>query len=775
MIHDREAIFAAWLSNMDRFYRKGITHLIGQWEPVLKQCLDIQCLLGILEGKGEYKPWNQLVQYAKALSLCESEQKEKHTTKKNLTSVFSRVTVRDAAGADKQYYSLKTEDVRTSFPLKLVTDHNLDQLADEFEKELLLLGKENLNKEKHNLWKDFTVVFDSLTKKYLWCITASDYEGEDVSLYNQSRIAAAIASCICQKYATIEEWDPEKEEQDFKLVTGDFSGIQKYIFSVANVSEDGVAKRLRARSFYVDVTVSVVAQAIIDRFGLTQNHILMQTGGKFYLLLPNTTDSDACLEQIECEVEKNFYDLFKGQISIHLAWISIGADGLKNYSSSVVNLSRCLADKKSQAFHHSLVTEDGWNENTFIIYSDLAGKTICKSCGCELTDKPRTHCRNCEIQEEIGKNLPRVNYIAYYRNATEMSHPGTYAIYGTYRLGLWPEFRADDAFLVEQLNAEVSIKKTGIMPVRNRYMANHIPIRSNGEVITFNEMAGTAKGIQKLAVLKADVDNLGYIFADGLRTGDRHYGTISRVNTMSRLLETFFSGFINELMKKSEFQNVYSVFSGGDDLFLIGPWDVMPKMAVVIQKEFQRFVAMNPAMTLSATISVFHPKEHIANLAELSEQALKRVKNSTVPRLYPEKEGRNGVSFLGELYSWEDFEEQLEIGRKLAELVQEGSVDIGILRRISRYSSMYRKFLNDGDVMALMFEPLFHYDRQRNYEKLERNRNKSENLVWFLNEYVADLSKNAADSRNTKRNLFFAEATVTYAMSLTKEERNDGK
>lgn len=51
-------------------------------------------------------------------------------------------------------------------------------------------------------------------------------------------------------------------------------------------------------------------------------------------------------------------------------------------------------------------------------------------------------------------------------------------------------------------------------------------------------------------------------------------------------------------------------------------------------------------MTLSATVSVFHPKEHIANQAEISEKRLKWVKNNTVEELYPKKTGRNGVSFL---------------------------------------------------------------------------------------------------------------------------------
>ena len=156
-------------------------------------------------------------------------------------------------------------------------------------------------------------------------------------------------------------------------------------------------------------------------------------------------------------------------------------------------------------------------------------------------------------------------------------------------------------------------------------------------------------------------------------------------------------------------------------------------------------------------------------MAELSEQSLKEVKNKTIKALYPEKTGRDGVSFLGQLFGWTDLDEQLENGEKIARLLEMRKISIGILRRIGTYSRMYREFLVNRDVMSLMFEPLFHYDRQRNYEELEKK--KDSEMQWFLDEYVHDLSKNAADLRNVKKNLFFAEAAITYALNITKEER----
>ncbi len=753
---DRETVFAAWLANMDRFYKAGPLALAEECREILGRYMDVSVLCGILNREEEYSEQAKIVEYSFDLSLCETEKRERTTTVKNLTSVFSRVTASDQSSVEKQYYPLAKESPEVVFPEKTVDDSRLDELADKFSEEL-----KSLKDTPPDSWEAFIVVFDSLTRKYMWCITASDYEGEDISLYNQSRIAAAIAQCVIQSGGL-------SCEKPFILAMCDFSGIQKYVFSVASVSESGVAKRLRARSFFVDITVSVISQVIIERFHLTQNHILLLTGGKFYLLLPNTEGADKLLADIELEMEEQFFSMFKGKVSIHLAWITIGAAGLENYSDSVLELSGKLSDKKACGFQRILTNENGWSEEKFILENDLAGKRLCTSCGSELTDRNQQYCPVCQMQTEIGGRLPRTKYISYYRERKE----GTYPIYGDYSIGLWTELKRDNAFLVEQLNNQNVPKEAAGMPVRQKYMANHIPTGQNGEVKTFSDIAEEAVGVKRLAVLKADVDNLGYIFAYGLKKGNRHFGTISRVNTMSRFLEIFFSGYINQLISEEKaFCNVYSVFSGGDDLFLIGPWDVMPKLAVKIANEFRRFTANNPALTISAAVSVFYPKEHIANLAEISERTLKSVKDEADVAIYPNREGRDGVCFLGNKYSWSDLEKQLEIGDRLADLVMRKSLDISMLRRIDTYSRMYRKFLTDHDVMSLMFEPLFHYDKQRNYDDIRKKKESSSELKWFLDDYIAELTKNAADNRTPKRNLYFAEATVQYAMDKTKEVR----
>lgn len=760
MNHSREIVLASYLFNIGRFYSGGALGLAERCAKVFEPLVRVPLLCDILRGEQSAMPARRIVEEAFTLSLTESEKTAKTAKGKNLTTVFSRVTASEKGTTEKQYYSAAVERPEAVFPSAQPDSSGFPDMEAAFERELL-----RLEGCPPASWEDFIALFDSLCRKYLWCVTASDYEGEDISLYNQSRIAGAIAECICRCRAE----DAQKEDC-YLLAVCDFSGIQKYVFSVATVSEAGVAKRLRARSFYVDVTVSVLAQAMIRRFGLTQNHILMQTGGKFYLLLPNTDGAEEQLKAIETEISADFFHTFGGEVAIHLAWLPVGADGLERYSDSVTQLSRRLGDKKSAAFQGVLAPGGEWQESAFVITEALAGKRLCTSCGSALTDRGSGICPNCAEQTEIGGKLPRTRYISYYYGE-KPDH--AYRIYGDYSIGLSEHYSRDGAFLVEQLNSSDVPEAAVGAPLRTRYMANHIPANESGENLTFSDIAETARGMAKLAVLKADVDNLGYLFADGLRTKGRHFGTISRVNTMSRFLELFFSGYVNRLISgREEYRGVYSVFSGGDDLFLIGPWDVMPKLACEIAEEFRRFSAGNPALTLSATVSVFQPREHIANLAEISERQLKWVKNNTVPALYPEKDGRDGVSFFGQLLSWEDLREQLRIGERLAGLVSRGVLGTAILQRIEQYSRMYRGFLINKDVMQLMFEPLFHYDRQRNYTSIKKG---DADAAWFLDEYAAGLTRNAADYRTVNRNLYFAETAARYALHCTKEVRKDGK
>lgn len=735
-----EETLALLLWELKRHSVPALSAMSERFRGFIGQYTDAERVYALLDGQDTR--FSDAARRASALSGAELGDGAEGRT---LRSVFSRLRV-DGEAPPPVRYAPAPLTVEGIFPAKK-PDADISALLGALERELEVLSHAKLPAPD-----SLAVLLDTVFKKYLWCLPAAP--GGDVSLYDRMKAASAIGTCLLETNAEAKE--------PFLLLAADFSGIQSYIFSVARTGVKGVAKRLRARSFLVDVMVQALAYELCERFALPQGNIMMLTGGKFYLLLPNLPETAQRLQEIRAEIDRYLFRRFQGDIYVNMAWVIFGDEGLLDYSATVTELSRRLRESKSRPFRAALTAEEGgWREDTFVLQNELGGKKSCPSCRRRLMERPRELCPECAMQEELGGRLATASRLFFSRDG------GQYRLWDFCWLSLDRSAAKGRILRAEQLNDWRLDPALTDLPLGVRLMANHLP-KENGEPLTFSDLAERAQGTKRIAVLKADVDNLGYLFADGMRERERHYGTISRVSTLSRLLDQFFSGYVGHLLK-TKYPNVYSVFSGGDDLFLIGPWDVMPALALDIREAFARLAGGNPCVTLSAAICAAAPKANIALLAERSEEELKTVKNSAPQALYPGKPGRNGVSFLGTLFSWEDLAEQLDRVKLLEETA--GAVDISILRRLGQYSRMYRRFLLDHDVMGLMFEPLFHYDHARNYQKL--NRDRAAPFLSWAGEMKREAAQ-AADYRNVRRGLYFAETVVTCYLNKTKEARNNG-
>lgn len=672
---------------------------------------------------------------------ADSRREEAEGTLTALRSVFSRLSLGEKNEAPEVYYQRGPLTVTDIFPVTEPRAVDGREIVAALDKELELLEKDPP--------KDFQALTSNLDlclRRQLWAVPSAPGSEADVSLYDRLRVTAAVA--VCLKSA------PHGAEEPYLLMAADFSGIQNYIFAVARTSVKGVAKRLRARSFLVDAMIQTLAYRVCETAGVPFGNILMLSGGKFYLLLPNTADVVNAVLTIEKETGEYLYRRFAGEISVNMARLTFGDKGLRDYSATVTELSRRLRTEKNRPFRPVLTGQEGWLEDKFFFAKDLAGKHSCPSCGQALVPRGQETCDQCEAQEKIGGKLAGADCLWFSREG------GEYELWPGYWLSFSGQQTLGAPVRVEQLNNWEPRTNMTRYPLAVRLMANHLP-KEGGEPLTFSDLAELAAGSKRLAVLKEDVDILGYLFADGLREKDTHYGTVSRVSSLSRLLDQFFSGYIGSLLKK-DFADVYSVFSGGDDLFLIGPWDRMAELALRIEEDFRRFTGGNTCVTLSAAICAADPKTNVALLAELGEEELKRVKNSAPEVLYPGKKGRNGVSFLGDIFSWEDFAAQVKNIEML--LPQVGAVNTAILRRIATYSEMYRDFLLNHDVMGLMFDPLFHYDRARNY---------NDQLPANFARYAENLPKNAANYKEVNRNLYFAKTVMNCVLNQTREVREN--
>ena len=146
---------------------------------------------------------------------------------------------------------------------------------------------------------------------------------------------------------------------------------------------------------------------------------------------------------------------------------------------------------------------------------------------------------------------------------------------------------------------------------------------------TFEDMADCSKGIKRIGVLRADVDNLGRAFVSGFNNeaNNNRYVTLSRTATLSRQLSLFFRLYINSILREGEYtiednsegektiiRNAVICYSGGDDLFIVGAWNEIIELAIDIQKKFALYT--EGTLTLSAGIGIYRHNYPISVIAE---------------------------------------------------------------------------------------------------------------------------------------------------------------
>lgn len=190
----------------------------------------------------------------------------------------------------------------------------------------------------------------------------------------------------------------------------------------------------------------------------------------------------------------------------------------------------------------------------------------------------------------------------------------------------------------------------------------HFPKNSEGMPLDFDKMAERGFGDDKLAALKIDVDHLGMVFRNREK---------EEYKALSSSLTRFFDEDLLRLIKSNDYSDqVYVVFSGGDDCFLIGCWHTMIHLAVKIRDAFSELndnlksqvSSLESEITLSAGLTIFPPKYPIKQIAEEAESFLNKAK----------REGRNKITLFGYALSWDDYRSVLELNKQLFDLVKKG-------------------------------------------------------------------------------------------------------
>jgi CRISPR-associated protein Csm1 len=152
------------------------------------------------------------------------------------------------------------------------------------------------------------------------------------------------------------------------------------------------------------------------------------------------------------------------------------------------------------------------------------------------------------------------------------------------------------------------------------------------------------------------VDGLGAVFS-GIELD-----SFAKYSALSRSLDYFFKGYLNEIWRNNlDFkENTQIIYSGGDDLFIIGRWDYLIEFAEKIQEEFERWICFNSELGISGGIAVVTPKFPISKAADMSKEYESRAKK----HLYPKDEDtkvnkndkwkKNSINIFGKSLHWQN-------------------------------------------------------------------------------------------------------------------------
>ncbi|MBX0310697.1 MAG: type III-A CRISPR-associated protein Cas10/Csm1, partial [Sulfurihydrogenibium sp.] len=362
----------------------------------------------------------------------------------------------------------------------------------------------------------------------------------------------------------------DEKEKIFLLYEAEISGIQKFIYKVskADVEKEGfsVPKELRGRSFFVSILPELLSRYILNKLNYPITNILYSGGGKFQLLLPNTERVNETLKKFKKELSEYLHREFHLDLLIVDGRTELSQKDLKENKlrEAITNLQISIDEDKKRKVKE-LLTKD----------FETDGFHVCKSCRSLPREKEEDICKWCYTFNELGAKLAKYEklFIIYQFEDIDKEPDLDFGKFGK-------------VYLLDKPESEIKEKAKEILSLNStklaeegynngfKFIANIVPILTNevkdyllkyadleekdkkeleelsdnptnNPILPLNYIAEFAKGDKKLAVLRADVDNLGLIFSDGLR----RY-TISRIATLSRMLDLFFTGYISTLINK---------------------------------------------------------------------------------------------------------------------------------------------------------------------------------------------------------------------------------
>lgn len=469
----------------------------------------------------------------------------------------------------------------------------------------------------------------------------------DISLFDHSKLTAGLASSIFHYLEENKITDYYSElfknaskfysKDAFRLLSIDISGIQSFIYTIR---DQRAARMLRSRSFYLEMFLENLLDELLDELELSRTNVLYTGGGHAYVITPNTEKAQTQISQVDRTINNFLREQFGHQLFVAIASTpfsandAMGVDG--NFGKVYHNVSREISKQKLQRYSSEdimLLNANGKREGRECTVCQTIHSTneseICTFCEGLIQFSPQLQRNTILLIDETESMLP-IGFDRYLHsvNQKEFTHGYNTLTARTY---------SKNKFYLGE-NQSIHL-----------WVGEYMDTQENGKERLFDEYAHLKNGIDRLAVVRCDVDDLGQAFITGFSD---HFNTLSRSATFSRSMSLFFKFYINQILEELNAAGTI-IYSGGDDVFVLGHWFDMLKFAVKLREEFIDY--SQGKLTLSTGIGLFLSKTPVSVMATETGDLEEAAKDN----------GKDSISLFTPEYTfkWDDFIQNIWNGK----------------------------------------------------------------------------------------------------------------
>jgi Csm1 subunit domain B len=534
--------------------------------------------------------------------------------------------------------------------------------------------------------------FDDYLKHFLHGIPAycegiggQEYATRFDTLYDQSRLAGAIAVALSSHYLRNEHKEPP-----LLLISGEMKPIQDYILGFSPTTPLDVDLILRGRSSFLTLVVNIAAYRLCAELRLPPGSVLMTAASKFTILAPNTEKSRHVTWGLRLQFDQWALDELYGQTHVSLAMTRLDETQLENNildadswkpknpqagHTGLAGVFGVLADRRQEsrfrgfqlcrrANPHSSSATARWSPP--IVLKTFEERLQSRQALCLVDAKsPATHTtkEGWSVSETAAFQLSLADVLAAEHPTAvltdeadadphhESAHPSMQIL--GYRVEL-----TSDLSLHPALSEETQVRwdlRSWTTSSRDRQWSGlcRKPLAVYSYAVP-DSRNSTPNPVRQL--LKGDIDHLGAAFQKRIP-----YVNLARVSSLSREIENFFCILVpNQLA--TLYPALVTVLTGGDDFIFLGPSASIMDFSIWIQQAFTTYCG--GTLWLSAGLSdPFGSELSLDHAVAVADDALSLAKVH-----------RNEVAFLGETMSWEDWGDVLRHARRVGELMDSGAL-----------------------------------------------------------------------------------------------------